>query len=158
MTSARLTISTASDRWRALRFNSRLSGGAKTTLPKLMPTNIQHTHNESLTYCTRGYSFFGCSREDKPVLAQLGRKKPRRNSTGLKRSKRDSVSSLGSAPLVGRAMVGPLRRQREDDPVNRYSRMLALVFIPVGRKKFDAILFARELINLPPTEVRHMNP
>src|ERR1700730_13043279 len=52
MTSARLTISTASDRWRALRFNSRLSGGAKTTLPKLMPTNIQHTHNESLTYCT----------------------------------------------------------------------------------------------------------
>src|ERR1700732_1887796 len=53
MTSARLTISTASDRWRALRFNSRLSGGAKTTLPKLMPTNIQHTHNESLTYCTR---------------------------------------------------------------------------------------------------------
>src|ERR1700724_4116479 len=52
MTSARLTISTASDRWRALRFNSRLSGGAKTTLPKLMPTNIQHTQNESLTYCT----------------------------------------------------------------------------------------------------------
>ncbi len=42
MTSARLTISTASDRLRALRFNSRLSGGAKTTLPKLMPTNIQH--------------------------------------------------------------------------------------------------------------------
>src|SRR6202030_2984309 len=42
MTSARLTISTASDRLRALRFNSRLSGGAKTTLPKPMPTNIQH--------------------------------------------------------------------------------------------------------------------
>jgi hypothetical protein len=43
MTSARLTISTASDRLRALRFNSRLSGGAKTTLPKPMPTNIQHS-------------------------------------------------------------------------------------------------------------------
>ena len=41
MTSARLTISTASDRLRALRFNSLLSGGAKTTLPKLMPANIQ---------------------------------------------------------------------------------------------------------------------
>ena len=43
MTSARLTISTARDRLRALRFNSRLSGGAKTTLPKLMSTYIQHS-------------------------------------------------------------------------------------------------------------------
>ena len=44
--------------------------------------------------------------------------------------------------LVGRGMVRPLRRQCEADPVNRYSRMLALVFISPGRKKFDAILFA----------------
>jgi len=57
MTSARLTISTASDRLRALRFNSRLSGGAKTTLPKLMPTSIYKiSHNESLTYCTGVFS------------------------------------------------------------------------------------------------------
>ena len=53
MTSARLTISTASDRLRALRFNSRLSGGAKTTLPKLIPPMYNMVHNESLTYCTR---------------------------------------------------------------------------------------------------------
>jgi hypothetical protein len=41
-----------------------------------------------------------------------------------------------------RRMVGALRRQCEDDSINLYSRMLALVFIPMGRKKFDAILFA----------------
>jgi hypothetical protein len=71
MTSARLTISTASDRLRALRFNSRLSGGAKTTLPKLMPTNIQHntqrTHNASLTYCTRLSPFNGLSGPGRPT-------------------------------------------------------------------------------------------
>jgi hypothetical protein len=54
MTSARLTISTASDRLRALRFNSRLSGGAKTTLPKLMPTNIQHSTQRITDLCTSG--------------------------------------------------------------------------------------------------------
>jgi hypothetical protein len=32
-------------------------------------------------------------------------------------------------------MVGPLRRQCENDFIDRYSWMLALVFIPMGRKK-----------------------
>ncbi len=40
MTSARLTNSTASDRFRALRFYSRRSGGASTILPKLTPVSI----------------------------------------------------------------------------------------------------------------------
>src|SRR5580704_2858789 len=44
MTSARLTISTASERLRALRFNSRRSGGANTTLPKLMPPSVRESH------------------------------------------------------------------------------------------------------------------
>ena len=57
-----------------------------------------------------------------------------------------------------RRMVGPLRRHREDDPINRYPRMLTLVFIRMDREKLDAIFFAGELINLPPTDVRHMYP
>ena len=39
-----------------------------------------------------------------------------------------------------------------------YSRMFALVFVPMGRQKFDAILFAWGFINLPPTDVRHVYP
>jgi hypothetical protein len=42
MTSVRLTNSTAKDRFRALRFNSRRSGGANTILPKLTPASVQY--------------------------------------------------------------------------------------------------------------------
>jgi hypothetical protein len=42
MTSARLTNSTARDRFRLLRINSRRSGGANTILPKLTPASVQH--------------------------------------------------------------------------------------------------------------------
>jgi hypothetical protein len=38
------------------------------------------------------------------------------------------------------------------------SRVLTLVLIPMARKKFDAVTFARNLINLPPTDVRYVNP
>jgi hypothetical protein len=55
-------------------------------------------------------------------------------------------------------MSGPLRRQCENNLIDCYSRMLALVFIPMGCKKFNTFAFAGELINLPPTDVRHMNP
>jgi hypothetical protein len=48
----------------------------------------------------------------------------------------------GIGPLAGRGMVRPLRRQCENDLIDRYSRMLALVIIPMGRKKFDAVIFA----------------
>ena len=58
MTSARLTISDASDRLRALRFNSRLSGGAKTTLPKLMPTNTPHNTQRVTDLLQLGESTF----------------------------------------------------------------------------------------------------
>ena len=51
-----------------------------------------------------------------------------------------------------------IRGQSKGDHINRYSRILTLVFIPIGREKFDTIPFARRLINLPPTDVRHMNP
>jgi len=40
MTSARLTNSAARDRFRALRFNSRRSGGANTILPKVTPARV----------------------------------------------------------------------------------------------------------------------
>jgi hypothetical protein len=36
--------------------------------------------------------------------------------------------------------------------------MLALIFVPMGRKKLDPIAFAGGFIDLPPTDVRHMNP
>jgi hypothetical protein len=49
---------------------------------------------------------------------------------------------IGPTSREGAWLVGPLRRQCEDDLIDRYSRMLALVFIPMGRKKFDAIIFA----------------
>src|ERR1700686_5941413 len=51
-----------------------------------------------------------------------------------------------------------IRAQSKGDHINRYSRILTLVLIPIGREKFDTIPFARRLINLPPTDVRHMNP
>src|ERR1700724_1965560 len=109
MTSARLTISTASDRWRALRFNSRLSGGAKTTLPKLMPTNIQHTHNESLTYCTRRPCAIlaganACSSTNRSVLLADFR---RRESSKLFLEDLCQISSFVRVASYARSMMEP---------------------------------------------------
>src|SRR5258708_39397364 len=42
MTSARLTNSTARDRFRLLRINSRRSGGANAILPRLTAASVQH--------------------------------------------------------------------------------------------------------------------
>jgi hypothetical protein len=58
---------------------------------------------------------------------------------------------------VGRT-IGPIRRQRKNDFIDRYSGVLALIFIPMGRKKFDPVSFAAGFINLPPTNVWHMDP
>jgi len=41
MTSARLTNSTARDRFRLLRINSRRSGGANAILPRLTAASVQ---------------------------------------------------------------------------------------------------------------------
>jgi hypothetical protein len=70
----------------------------------------------------------------------------------------EALVALVLDPVVRTKILLLLRRQSKDDHINRYSRMLTLVFIPIGCKKFDAILFASKLINLPPTDVRHMNP
>jgi hypothetical protein len=51
------------------------------------------------------------------------------------------VRSDGSHQPVG-GMDRPWRRQCENNPINRYSRMIPLILIPVRGKEFDAILFA----------------
>jgi P-type E1-E2 ATPase len=71
---------------------------------------------------------------------------------------REALVALVLDPVVRTKILLLLRRQSKDDHINRYSRVLTLVFIPIACKKFDAILFARKLINLPPTDLRHMNP
>ena len=82
----------------------------------------------------------------------------RRIEDVFKIGSREALVALVLDPVVRTKILLLLRRQSKDDHINRYSRVLTLVFIPIACKKFDAILFARKLINLPPTDLRHMNP
>jgi len=74
MTSARLTNSAARERFRALRFNSRRSGGANTILLKSRQPGYQKSLNKSLIYCTRnagqndGKTIERCENDDETVL------------------------------------------------------------------------------------------
>ena len=79
----------------------------------------------------------------------------RRIEDVFKLGSREALVALVLDPVVRTKILLLLRRQSKDDHINRYSRVLTLVFIPIACKKFDAILFARKLINLPPTDLRH---